>query len=76
MVLKILLTELSTILQNLKKLDAKYKSVVNLKCAECLTDRTFLDKVNDKYDLEQLVKHFFSLLMYFIKEHRELLSKV
>ena len=32
---------------------------VKSKCAECLTDRTFFDKINDKYDLEQLVKHFF-----------------
>ena len=38
---------------------AKEKS----KCAECLTDRTFFDKINNKYDLEQLAKHFF--LMYF-----------
>ena len=35
------------------------KANVNSKCAECLTDRTFFDKINNKYDLEQLVKHFF-----------------
>ena len=32
---------------------------VNSKCAECLTDRTFFDKINNEYDLEQLVRHFF-----------------
>ena len=46
------------------------------KCAECLTDRAFSAKINDEYDLEQLLKHFFSLLMYFIKEHGELLPKM
>ena len=35
------------------------KPKVKSKCAKCLTDRTFFDKINDKYDLEQLVKHFF-----------------
>ena len=34
---------------------AKVKSI----CAECLTDRKFFDKMNDDYELEQLVKHFF-----------------
>ena len=34
---------------------AKEKS----KCAECLTDRTFFDKINDEYNLEHLVKTFF-----------------
>ena len=48
------------------------KAKVKSKCAECLTDRTFFDKINDEYDLKQLVKHFFSLLMYFIKEHADL----
>ena len=33
---------------------------VKPKCAECLTNRTFLDKINDKYELEQLAKHIFS----------------
>ena len=51
---------------------AKLKS----KWIECLTDRTFSDQINDKYDLEHLVKHFFSLLMYFIKEHANLLREV
>ena len=41
-----------------------------------LTFRTFFDKINDKYDLEQLLKHFFYLLMYFIKEHEDLLHEV
>ena len=45
------------------------------KCAECLADRTFFDQINNKYDLEQLVKHFF-LLMYFIKEHEDSLREV
>ena len=35
------------------------KAKVKSKCAECLTDRTFFDKINDKYELEQLVKYFF-----------------
>ena len=35
--------------------DKKAKS----KCAKCLTDRTFLDKINNEYNLEQLVKPFF-----------------
>ena len=51
------------------------KAKVKSKCAECLTDRTFFDKIN-KYELEQLAKHFFSLLMYFIKEHADLLREV
>ena len=34
------------------------KAKVKSKCAECLTDRTFFDKINDQYELEQLVKHF------------------
>ena len=29
------------------------------KYVDCLTDRTFFDKINDEYELEQLVKHFF-----------------
>ena len=36
--------------------DKKAKS----KCTKCLTGKTFFDKKkNDKYDVEQLVKHFF-----------------
>ena len=35
------------------------KAKTKSKCAECLTDRKFFDKINDKYDLGQLVKHFF-----------------
>ena len=35
--------------------DKKAKS----KCAKYLTGRTFFDKINDEYDLEQLIKHFF-----------------
>ena len=35
------------------------KTKAKSKCAKCLTDRTFYDKINDEYDLEQLVKHFF-----------------
>ena len=36
-----------------KKVKAKSKF------ANFLTDRAFFNKINDKYDLEQLVKHFF-----------------
>ena len=46
------------------------------KWAKCLTDRTFFDKINDEYHLEQLVNYFFSLLIYFIKEQEDLLRKV
>ena len=35
------------------------KKKVKSKCTECLTDETFSDKINDEYELEQLVKHFF-----------------
>ena len=35
------------------------KAKVKSKCAECLPDRKFFDKINDEYELEQLVKHFF-----------------
>ena len=38
--------------------------------------KAFFDKINNKYDLEQLLKHFFFLLMYVIKEHGDLLCKV
>ena len=37
-------------------LNIKLKSKIKSKCAECLT---FFDKINDEYELEQLVKHFF-----------------
>ena len=40
-------------------LNIKQKAKVKSKCAEYLTDRTFFDKTNDQYELEQLVKHFF-----------------
>ena len=35
---------------------SKKKKKVKSKCTECLT---FSDKINDEYELEQLVKHFF-----------------
>ena len=35
------------------------KAKTKSKCVECLTDRMFSDKINEEYDLEQLVKHFF-----------------
>ena len=35
------------------------KAKVKSKYVDCLTDRTFFDKINDKYELVQLVKHFF-----------------
>ena len=34
------------------------KAKAKSKCAKFLIDRTFFDKINDAYDLEQLVKHF------------------
>ena len=51
------------------------KRKVKSKCNKCLTDRTLFDKINEEYDLEELVKQF-SLLMYFIKEHKDLLREV
>ena len=42
-----------------KLLISDNKAKAKLKCAECLTDRTFFDKINDEYDSEQLIKHFF-----------------
>ena len=35
------------------------KAKARSKCAECLTDRTFFDKINDDYELELLRKYFF-----------------
>ena len=35
------------------------KAKLKSKCAECLTDRMFFDKINDEYELEQLIKLFF-----------------
>ena len=35
------------------------KAKVKLQCGECLTNRMFFDKINDEYELEQFVKHFF-----------------
>ena len=35
------------------------KANAKSKCAKFLTDRTFFGKINDEYDLEQLVKHSF-----------------
>ena len=40
-------------------LNVKQKAKVKSKCPECLTDRTLFDKINDEYELQQLVKHFF-----------------
>ena len=34
------------------------KAKAKSKCDKCLTHRTFFNKRNDKYDLEQLVKYF------------------
>ena len=52
------------------------KGKAKSKCTECLTDRTFFDKINDEYDIEKLAKYIFFLLMYFIKEHEDVLRKV
>ena len=38
---------------------SKKKAKVKSKWAECFTDRTIFDKINDEYDLEQLVEDFF-----------------
>ena len=57
-------------------LNVKQKAKVKSKCPECLTDRTLFDKINDEYELQQLVKHFFSLLVYFVKEHADLMREV
>ena len=35
------------------------KAKLKSKCAECLIDRTFFDKINDEHELKQLVKQFF-----------------
>ena len=35
------------------------KGKAKSKCTECLTDRTFFDKINDEYDIAKLAKHFF-----------------
>ena len=35
------------------------KAIGKSKCPDCLTGRTFFDKINDEHELEQLVKHFF-----------------
>ena len=42
------------------------KAKVKWKCAECLTYRTFFEKINDEYNLEQLAKHllFFTVVFY------------
>ena len=37
------------------------KAKVKSKCAECLTDTTFFDKIKDEYDLE----HDFSMIVWF-----------
>ena len=37
----------------------KQKAKVKSKCTECFTDRTLFDKINDEYDLEELVKKIF-----------------
>ena len=42
-----------------KNTSLNIKQRVKSTCTECLTDRTFFDKINDEYELEQLVKHFF-----------------
>ena len=39
------------------------KAKIKLKCAESLTDRTSFDKINDEYDLEQLVKHLYLCIL-------------
>ena len=53
--------------------DKKAKSKLN--CAECLTDRAFiLIKWTTRFRTAS--KKIFSLLIYFIKEHGDLLRKV
>ena len=40
-------------------LSIRQKAKAKPKCADCLTDRTFFDNINNEHDLEQLLKHFF-----------------
>ena len=48
------------------------------KCAICLTERTFIDKIEDKYDLERELEILSSsfLLTNVIKEHEYKLRKM
>ena len=39
-------------------LNIKQKTKSKGKCADFFTDRTLFNKINDEYELEQLVKHF------------------
>ena len=43
------------------------KAKAKPKCAECLNERTFFDKINNEHDLEQLVKHFFFTDVFYKK---------
>ena len=38
-----------------KNTSLNIKKKLKSKCAECLTDRTFFNKINDDYDLKQLI---------------------
>ena len=40
-------------------LTSNKKAKLKSKCAECLTDRKFFDKISEVYELEQLVNIFF-----------------
>ena len=51
---------------------AKVKS----KCAERLIDRTFFDKINNKYEIKQLVKHFFFTDVFYKKACRLIMQSV
>ena len=42
--------------------------------SESLTGKIFFDKINGQYELDQSL-NIFLLLMYFIKEHEDLLCK-
>ena len=37
----------------------KNKILGKSKCANCLAETAFFNKINNKYDLAQLLKHFF-----------------
>ena len=56
---------------------SKNKTKGKSKCAICLTERTFIHEIEDKYGLESDLKFIFSFLLTdVIKENGDLLRKV
>ena len=51
-------------------LNTKQKAKLKSKCTECLTDGTFFDKINDEYELEQLVINFFFTDLFYKRTWR------